>query len=137
MKTNPHQPQLRFVGAPYTPGSETSKAAAYDVACSLKEKQKLVYDYLKEAGPQSDQELCEHFMSVHNWGESTARTRRCELVDEGLVQKSTCQQFKNGMWHLVEGCIKCKPKKGKPKYPHSAKRVTPKGKHAQVWEIKA
>ena len=130
------QSQLAFVGAPYTPGSETSKAAAVDVAGTLPEKQKLVLEYLEQAGPQSDPELCAHFMNEKNWGESTARTRRSELTDEGLVQKCVCRQLKNEAWHVISGCIKCQPRKGKAIFPHKSKRLTPKGKHTQVWEIK-
>lgn len=73
-------------------GPETSAAAAEFIAgdpAALRDKQKAVLNILKDAGKAglTDEELHRECIRLHGWrGQSTARTRRCELVELGLVE---------------------------------------------------
>lgn len=65
------------------PATETSKAS-YRKLNDLGDKQREVYDALKQIGPATDRELTEHL----NWEINQLLPRRGELVDFGFIKKS-------------------------------------------------
>jgi hypothetical protein len=74
---------------------DTSWAAAHSVT-ELREKQRLVYEILEHYGPLTDQGIAGYYghdPSLPIQSPSGLRTRRCELVDKGLV-KDTGERVK-------------------------------------------
>lgn len=66
----------------------TSREAGEHVRETLAEKQATVYRILNMHGPMTDDALAKQCKSLVGWPteKSTARTRRKELTDKGLVQ---------------------------------------------------
>ena len=71
---------------------DTSEAAAARVTdpASLRERQRKVLEALREhPGGMTDEELTNYCHKAYGWAKgSTARTRRSELVEAGLVERT-------------------------------------------------
>jgi hypothetical protein len=80
----------------------TSSAAAGRVQPHLSRLQELVYKYIQEYGPVSDEHIWDAFSKL---GESTARKRRTELVQKGLVESCGTTTNTRGnrmlLWRVV------------------------------------
>lgn len=72
---------LPLFDAPYARNSETSRAAAKAIVPHMARLRKLVYDWLKEHGPATDQEMQDGTGLTCN----CQTPRRLELVHLGLV----------------------------------------------------
>ncbi|HYE58156.1 MAG TPA: hypothetical protein VD948_06605 [Rhodothermales bacterium] len=85
--------------APFVKGSETSEAAAKKISRGLNEKQGMVYLRIRSFGErgQTDAELTDYFVGV-GWSPNTARPRRIELRDRGLIVDSGRRRDGSTVW---------------------------------------
>jgi len=84
-------PDSGYVGLPYTPGSDTSRAAAVLALGSADTQRERVLLLLTQAGDDgyTHEELQEALRQLgYRYSDSGVRTRCSELVDQGLVEDS-------------------------------------------------
>ena len=80
-----------YVGLPYTPGSDTSRAAAVQALGSADTQRERVLALLTQADDEgcTHEELQEALRQLgYRYSDSGVRTRCSELVDQGLVEDS-------------------------------------------------
>jgi hypothetical protein len=80
-----------YVGLPYTPGSDTSRAAAVQALGSADTQRANVLSLLTQAGDDgcTHEELQDALRQLgYRYSDSGVRTRCSELVDQGLVEDS-------------------------------------------------
>jgi len=80
-----------YVGLPYTPGSDTSRAAAVQALGSADTQRERVLALLTQADDEgcTHEELQEALRTLgYRYSDSGVRTRCSELVDQGLVEDS-------------------------------------------------
>jgi hypothetical protein len=87
-----HDPDAHgYVGLPYTPGSDTSRAAAVQALGSADTQRANVLSLLTQAGDDgcTHEELQDALRQLgYRYSDSGVRTRCSELVDQGLVEDS-------------------------------------------------
>jgi hypothetical protein len=84
-------PTTGYVGLPYTPGSDTSRAAAVQALGSADTQRERVLALLTQADDDgcTHEELQEALRQLgYRYSDSGVRTRCSELVDQGLVEDS-------------------------------------------------
>lgn len=88
---------------------DTSREAAEKIQPSLRLRQQVVLQAFRRNGPMTDEELFIYLRSRgHLWGQSTARTRRAELVELGFIDKTNEKRdtetgSPSWVWRAVEG----------------------------------
>ena len=76
-----------YLGLPFTPGSDTSRAAAESALATVRASRRLVLDLLRASeNGYTHEELCQAAGAA--WADSGIRTRCNELVKAGLVVDS-------------------------------------------------
>lgn len=96
-----HVERLVYGGTPFQPLSVSSRAAADAIEPKAGTLRAVVLDYLRDNGPRTDEQIATEL----NLNPSTARPRRVELLQRGLIAPAgwgqTSSNRKAQLWDVI------------------------------------